>query len=386
MLINRNSSWFRMLAVMLGTGLLIIGAFAGCSSENAVTEKAKPQTIEEKTDAIVAAMTTNEKIGQMVMIGVHGTDIDDDSKAMLRQFHIGGVIYFDRNIKSQMQLKAFSEHLQAYAQGDEAQQKAPLFIGIDEEGGIVSRGKDVIAVPESEQAIGASGKPELAQASAVKTAQELKKVGINLNMAPVADVGSKDTRSFASDANTVTLFTSKAAEGYEQEGIMYALKHFPGIGKGKVDSHKEVSRVDAAKGIMEKEDLVPFAEMIKTRRPENYMILVSHLIYPCYDPDYSASQSSAVMTDLLRGKLGYKGIIITDDLEMGAVANHVSMRRIGVNAVKAGADIVLVCHEYPHEEDVYMGLKDAVDAGEITEDRLNESVRRIVMAKLAHKL
>ena len=386
MLINRNSSWFRMLAVMLGTGLLTIGAFAGCSSENAVTEKAKPQTIEEKADAIVAAMTTNEKIGQMVMIGVHGTDIDDDSKAMLRQFHIGGVIYFDRNIKSQMQLKAFSEHLQAYAQGDEAQQKAPLFIGIDEEGGIVSRGKDVIAVPESEQAIGASGKPELAQASAVKTAQELKEVGINLNMAPVADVGSKDTRSFASDANTVTLFTSKAVDGYEQEGMMYALKHFPGIGKGKVDSHKEVSRVDASKGIMEKEDLVPFAEMIKARRPENYMILVSHLIYPCYDPDYSASQSSAVMTDLLRGKLGYKGIIITDDLEMGAVANHVSMRRIGVNAVKAGADIVLVCHEYPHEEDVYMGLKDAVDAGEITEDRLNESVRRIVMAKLAHKL
>ena len=122
MLINRNSSWLRMLAVMLGTGLLTIGAFAGCSSENAVTEKAssvaKPQTIEEKADAIVAAMTTNEKIGQMVMIGVHGTDIDDDSKAMLRQFHIGGVIYFDRNIKSQMQLKAFSEHLQAYAQGD----------------------------------------------------------------------------------------------------------------------------------------------------------------------------------------------------------------------------------------------------------------------------
>ena len=390
MLINRNSSWLRMLAVMLGTGLLTIGAFAGCSSENAVTEKAssvaKPQTIEEKADAIVAAMTTNEKIGQMVMIGVHGTDIDDDSKAMLRQFHIGGVIYFDRNIKSQMQLKAFSEHLQAYAQGEEAHQKVPLFIGIDEEGGIVSRGKGVIPVPESEQAIGASGKPELAQASAVKTAQALKEVGINLNMAPVADVGSKDTRSFASDANTVTLFTGKAADGYEQEGMMYALKHFPGIGKGKVDSHKEVSRVDASKGIMEKEDLVPFAEMIKTRRPENYMILVSHLIYPCYDPDYSASQSSAVMTNLLRGKLGYKGIIITDDLEMGAVANHVSMRRIGVNAVKAGADIVLVCHEYPHEEDVYMGLKDAVDSGEITEDRLNESVRRIVMAKLANKL
>ena len=92
------------------------------------------------------------------------------------------------------------------------------------------------------------------------------------------------------------------------------------------------------------------------------------------------------MTELLRGKLGYKGIILTDDMEMGAVANHVPMRQIGVNAVRAGADIVLVCHEYPHEEDVYMGIKDAVDAGEISEERLDESVRRIVMAKLSHAL
>ena len=167
---------------------------------------------------------------------------------------------------------------------------------------------------------------------------------------------------------------------------MYALKHFPGIGKGTVDSHQEVSRVDASRTTMEKEDLVPFSEVIRSHRPENYMILVSHLIYSCYDASHSASQSHAIMTELLRGQLGYQGIIITDDLEMGAVANHVSMRQVGVNAVQAGADIVLVCHEYPHEEDVYMGIKDAVDAGKISEERLDASVRRIVMAKLAHPL
>ena len=172
--------WRRLAAAVLGTGLLTVGMMTGCGSQAPTAKEsaaaAEPQTLEEKADAIVAKMTTNEKIGQMVMIGVHGTDIDDDSKAMLRQFHIGGVVYFDRNIKSQEQLKAFSEHLQAYAQGEEAQQKVPLFLGIDEEGGVVSRGKGVIPAPESEAAIGSSGKPELAQASAVKTAQSLRAV------------------------------------------------------------------------------------------------------------------------------------------------------------------------------------------------------------------
>lgn len=379
-----RDGWRVMVGIMLGMGLLALGLLAGCGSE--APEPQEPQTLEEKADAIVASMTTNEKIGQMVMIGVHGTDIDDDSKAMLRQFHIGGVVYFDRNIKSQEQLKSFSEHLQAYAQGEEAQQKVPLFLAIDEEGGSVSRGKDVIPAPESEEAIGASGNPELAQASATRTAQALRSLGINMNLAPVADIGTKDSRSFGRDAGTVALFTGKAADGYEQEGMLYALKHFPGIGKGKTDSHKEVSSVDASQETMEKEDLVPFYEIIREHRPENYLILVSHLIYPCYDAAHSASQSHAVMTELLRGQLGYKGIILTDDMEMGAVANHVPMRQIGVNAVRAGADIVLVCHEYPHEEDVYMGIKDAVDAGEISEERLDESVRRIVMAKLSHAL
>ena len=130
-----RDGWRVMVGIMLGMGLLALGLLAGCGSK-----AQEPQTLEEKADAIVASMTTNEKIGQMVMIGVHGTDIDDDSKAMLRQFHIGGVVYFDRNIKSQEQLKSFSEHLQAYAQGEEAQQKVPLFLAIDEEGGSVSRG------------------------------------------------------------------------------------------------------------------------------------------------------------------------------------------------------------------------------------------------------
>lgn len=378
-----RDGWRVMVGIMLGMGLLALGLLAGCGSE--APEPQEPQTLEEKADAIVASMTTNEKIGQMVMIGIHGTELDEDSKTMLRQFHIGGIVYFDRNIKSQDQIKALSEQLQAYAQG-EAQQKVPLFLAIDEEGGTVSRGRGVIPAPPSEADIGASGQPERARASAASTAQALRAAGINLNLAPVADVSSSDARAFSGDAQVAARFTEKAVSGYEQEGMLCALKHFPGIGKGAVDSHQEVSRVDASRETLEREDLLPFAEVIASQRPEDFLILVSHLIYPCYDAAHSASQSRAVMTDLLRGRLGYQGIILTDDLEMGAVANHVPLRQAGANAVVAGADIVLVCHEYPHEEEVYLGIKDAVDAGEISEERLDASVRRIVLAKLAHAL
>lgn len=386
---RRNIGWRMALGALLGAGLVAVGLCAGCSPAMPAAEKpaqaSEPQTLEERADAIVAAMTTNEKIGQMVMIGIHGTELDEDSKTMLRQFHIGGIVYFDRNIKSQEQIKALSEQLQAYAQG-EAQQKVPLFLAIDEEGGTVSRGRGVIPAPPSEADIGASGQPERARASAASTAQALRAAGINLNLAPVADVSSSDARAFSGDAQVAARFTEKAVSGYEQEGMLCALKHFPGIGKGAVDSHQEVSRVDAPRETLEREDLLPFAEIIASQRPEDFLILVSHLIYPCYDAAHSASQSRAVMTDLLRGQLGYQGIILTDDLEMGAVANHVPLRQAGANAVVAGADIVLVCHEYPHEEEVYLGIKDAVDAGEISEERLDASVRRIVLAKLAHAL
>lgn len=386
---RRNIGWRMALGALIGAGLVAVALCAGCSSAMPAAEKpaqaSEPQTLEEQADAIVAAMTTNEKIGQMVMIGIHGTELDEDSKTMLRQFHIGGIVYFDRNIQSQDQLKSLSEQLQAYAQG-EAQQKVPLFLAIDEEGGTVSRGRGVIPAPPSEAAIGASGQPERARMSAASTAQALRAAGINLNLAPVADVSSSDARAFSGDAQTVARFTEEAVSGYEQEGMLCALKHFPGIGKGAVDSHQEVSRVDASRETLEREDLLPFAEVIASQRPEDFLILVSHLIYPCYDAAHSASQSRAVMTDLLRGQLGYQGIILTDDLEMGAVANHVPLRQAGANAVVAGADLVLVCHEYPHEEEVYLGIKDAVDAGEISEERLDASVRRIVLAKLAHAL
>lgn len=336
-------------------------------------------TIDEKVDKIVESMSQTEKLGQMVMIGIQGTKVDDDSLYMLHQFHMGGVILFDRNMKSPEQVKQLTSDLQA-----QSNEKVPLFIGIDEEGGDVVRMAEKLTPPPSQKEIGATGDTEQARTWAIKTAKSLKDMGINVNFAPVADVGSNDKRSYSTDTNTVIDFVRAATKGYQQENIIYTLKHFPGIGKGKVDSHIDSSSIDVTKEILMAEDILPFKAIIDENEPNDYFILVSHLKYPALDEEYPASLSSKIMTDLLRNELGYKGIIITDDMEMGAVANHNDFRSIGVKAIKAGADIVLVCHEYQHQQEVYLGLLDAVNSGEISQERIDESVKRIIKVKLLH--
>lgn len=336
-------------------------------------------TIDEKVDKIVASMSQTEKLGQMVMIGIQGTKVDDDSLYMLHQFHMGGVILFDRNMDSPEQVKQLTSDLQA-----QSNEKVPLFIGIDEEGGDVVRMAEKLTPPPSQKEIGATGDIEQAKTWAIKTAKSLKDMGINVNFAPVADVGSNDKRSYSTDTNTVIDFVRAATKGYQQENIIYSLKHFPGIGKGRVDSHVDSSSIDVIKGILMAEDIIPFKTIIDENEPNDYFILVSHLKYLALDEEYPASLSSKIMTDLLRNELGYKGIIITDDMEMGAVANHNDFRSIGVKAVKAGADIVLVCHEYQHQQEVYLGLLDAVNSGEISQERIDESVKRIIKVKLLH--
>ena len=368
-----------ILGILLNNENIFSNAEESKSAQEETPIAQQNLTIDEKVDKIVASMSKTEKIGQMVMIGIQGTKVDDDSLYMLHQFHMGGVILFDRNMESPEQVKQLTSDLQA-----QSNEKVPLFIGVDEEGGDVVRMAEKLTPPPSQKEIGATGDTEQAKTWAIKTAKSLKEMGINVNFAPVADVGSNDNRSYSTDVNTVINFVKAATTGYQQENIIYSLKHFPGIGKGQVDSHVESSSINASKEVLMAEDILPFKTIINENKPEDYFILVSHLNYPALDEEYPASLSSKIMTDLLRNELGYKGIIITDDMEMGAVANHNDFKTVGVNAVKAGADIVLVCHEYQHEQDVYLGLLDAVDNGEISQQRIDESVKRIVKAKLLH--
>ena len=364
--------------------ILMVFTLTSCNSdtktEAEVSEMASSMKNEsvDAVESILNKMTITEKIGQMTMVGVYGYDVNDDIKYSLNQYHFGGVIVFSRNLESKTQLKQFTSNLQK-----ESNELVPLFIAIDQEGGKVSRLDSIEdRVAPSQEEIGNTGDPELARIWAVRTAEQLKSLGINVNFAPVADVGSPDTRSFSYDASTVGSFVDSAAKGYEDENFIYCLKHFPGIGKRITDPHQEISSIEVSRETLEKEDLLPFKTIISNHPSDKFMVMVSHLKYPAIDESNSATLSYEVMTKLLRKELGYDGIIITDDLEMGAVANHNTFSEVGVKAVKAGADILLVCHDYQHEQEVYLGILEAVQKGEISEDRINESVRRILKVKL----
>lgn len=357
--------------------LLLALLFAGCGRQAEVPQPKTPPTLDEQVEEIVASMTLPEKVGQLVMIGIHGTEITDDSRYMLNQYHIGGVILFDRNLQSAEQTQKLNGDLQQQAG------KVPLFIAVDEEGGIVVRGKGFITPPPSAQSLGQTGDNTQAEAWAQKTGNRLQELGFNVNFAPVADVGNS-SREYSSDPQVTAKFVAAAAQGYESAHVIYALKHFPGIGRGTVDSHVERSSILVSREDLLAKDIVPFKEIIANHSTENYMVMISHLLYPQLDMNNPASLSPEIQTKLLRQELGYDGIIITDDMEMGAVAKYGDFRSMSVQAVLAGADIVMVCHEYPHETDAYLGLLEAAEKGTISPERLNESVKRIVKMKLLH--
>lgn len=331
-----------------------------------------PDPIEEQ----LRSMTLEEKVGQMIMGGFYGTELNDDVRYMLNNFHFGGMILFDRNMESIAQTKKLTDDIQAFAK-----QKAPLLVALDEEGGYVARGKNFLEPAPSQESIGLSGDVNAANHWARYNATILKSIGVNINFAPVADVGSKDTRSFGNDALTVTNFVEAAAQGYEAENFLYTLKHFPGIGKGKIDTHKEVSTVPDDRATLYTEDFPPFMKIIRWHDNSKFMIMVGHLKYDAIDSVNSASLSPAVMTGLLRNELGYSGVVITDDLEMGAIKNNVELGELGVKMILAGGDIALICHNYDSQQIVYKSIVEAVKRGEISEQRIDESVRRILKLK-----
>lgn len=356
--------------------VIVAAVICGCGSSTAQKVDAENLRKKDPVEEILGTMTLEEKIGQMLIVGVYGTELNDDVNFMLGQYRVGGIIFFDRNMETREQVKNFVADMNFAAA-----EKVPLFICLDEEGGRVSRMKHALPPPPSQEEIGATGNPNNARTYANLIGQDLKAIGVNVNFAPVADVGTDDTRSFSDNAEVVADFVLSAAKGYEDAGIFYCLKHFPGIGRGQIDSHEDVSTVYASREVLEAEDLLPFRRVIAERDNSKFMVMVGHLKYEALDAENSATLSPAVM-NILRENLGYTGVIVTDDLDMGAVVKHHSTENLGVAAVKAGADIVLSCHDYASQQKIYNGIFEAVERGEIPVARIDESVRRILKMKL----
>ena len=370
----------------------MIGALAlttGCGLHNPFTSKAEPVTYEsvaqselspeQKVDKLVANMSDADKVGQLMMIGIHGKSLNDDAKFMLNEYRVGGIILFDRNMESKDQVKTLITDIN---KAGKSAGLTPLFLGIDQEGGAVARMDDkLIKVPPAEEV----GKESVEQAAALakEVGTELKELGFNINFAPVADLGLTYGRSYSTNPDEVVRYASAVGKSYDEAGLWYSYKHFPGIGKTDVDLHADTSIVPVSKETLLSEDTKVFVDLIKQSKPNTYTIMVSHAMYPQIDPDHPSSLSKAIITDWLRKDMGYNGVVVTDDMDMGALAKHYTFGDMAVQSILAGSDILLVCHEYEHMQEAYNGLMKAVKDGRISKERLDESVKRILLMKMS---
>lgn len=343
-------------------------------------QKQTDTSIEEKVDDLLVEMTLEEKIGQLMVIGFDGKEINDHAKTMINEYKVGGIIYYDRNMESPGQVTKLSNDLQQLALNNA--KKIPLLISIDQEGGQIVRMRDKVSNIPSQQELGKNGSSQAVYDSALKNGQELKTMGIHVNFAPVLDLSETDSRSFGIDPKKTAELGEQAIAGFTDAGITATLKHFPGNGRSDIDPHHETSSVEANQLDLENSDIYPFKKMIDEVDHRSFFTMVTHIKYPAYDKENPASISRVIISELLRKKLGYTGIVVTDDLEMGAVNKYFTYEDLGFSAIDAGADLLLVCHTLESQKEVFKGIQKAVQEKKLSEERIDEAVKRILTFKL----
>jgi beta-N-acetylhexosaminidase len=318
------------------------------------------------------------EIGQLFMIGVPGPALDKETDELIREGHIGGVILFSRNIERPLQLAALCRDLQAAAS---KAQVSPLFLAVDQEGGRVARLKDPFKSFPGNAAIGMDEEPvKRAIEFATVTSNEMKIVGLNMNLAPVVDVQRGEIekhlagRSFGEDPELVAYLGRTVVKHLQKNGIMAVAKHFPGLGRADVDPHFHLPKINIDLEELERINFPPFVAAID----EGVCgIMTSHAIYPALDHERPATLSPTVLTKVLRERMGFRGLTITDDLEMGAIATERGVADGALESFQAGADILLICKDQTHVRESLDLLRQAVAKGTISAERLAQTLERI---------
>lgn len=340
------------------------------------------EIINDKVSRLLENMTIEEKIGQMIVGGFQSTEPDEHIKRMIKDYHMGGVILFDRNMDTPSQVAGLTNQLQDIAYSTDHQ--IPLSVGVDQEGGDIVRMKKYFSNIPSQQALGKEGDEEKIKQLAVRTGEQLKAMGFTINFAPVLDLSDSESRSFGRDPLKIGKYGSEVITGLVKGGVTATVKHFPGNGRSDVDPHKDTSSVEANQLDLENSDIYPFKKVIKELDNDDFFVMVTHIKYPAYDAKNPASISSIIMQDLLRKQLGYTGIVVTDDLEMGAVNKYFTYEDLGAQAVASGADMLLVCHTEENQKKVFNGILNGVKTGKIKAERIDDAVQRILTYKYKH--
>lgn len=349
---------------------------------------------DERVEHLLASMTLEEKVGQVFMLGIVGTEAEEETLALIRDLHLGGVILFTRNTQTPAQVRSLAARLQ-----DEARRQpngVPLFVSIDQEGGMVDRIATGVTLLPGNMALGASGDAGLARSAGGLLGRELAAMGVNMDLAPVVDVNSNPAnpvigvRSFGSSQEQVARLGSAMIEGLQASGVSAVAKHFPGHGDTSVDSHVDLPVVHHGRARLEQVELVPFRAAMAAGVDA---IMTAHVFLPALEParDVPATLSPAVLTRLLRDELGFKGgLVLTDALDMAAIKDRVGVVQGAVEAFRAGSDMLLIAgiqaDDLAVRRDAYQALLSAVRSRYISETRLDASVRRVLETKLRRGL
>ena len=348
----------------------------------AQTEITKPQLTREDED-FIKSMPLKNKIGQMMFLGFNGSTIDEALGSVIANIRPGGLVMFGRNIKSAPQVSELNNAAQLASQKSTG---LPLLIGVDQEGGNVLRIKTTYPLPAA-LAFGQSNDAKLVERAGQATGKLLSTLGYNMDLAPVLDVGDPDqprfigTRTYGSDPAVVANLASAFSQGLQTENILPTTKHFPGHGGVDGDSHVSLPERHATLAQMEKHDLVPF-ESLQKNVEKPWAVMLAHVSYPDLDPSGApASFSKPIVTDLLRNRIGFKGVVITDDIQMAGAGLVEDVRERAVRAIEAGVDMIMITWNRKTQAAVANAIIKAVESGRLSEERINESVRRIVSAK-----
>jgi beta-N-acetylhexosaminidase len=337
------------------------------------------------------SLSLEQQIGQFFYIGLVGTELDADTRALIEEVQPGGVIIFGRNVRSAEQLRGLLDGLREMLPNN------PL-IGIDQEGGLVDRLRKIFTPMPSARTIREHGDLAGARALGRISGEALRMLGFNMNFAPVMSIMTDErdllsnglySRSFGRSPGEVLGYTTVYLRGLQETGMIGCLKHFPGIGAGEVDSHEQMPLVSLTHDDLMAQDLAPYIELFQRKDDRVRCVMVSHGGFPNIDIIKGvtggllepASLSHNIVTNLLRNELGYQHLVVTDDLEMGAIAKHCEIEAAVVRAFLAGNDMMLICARPDIIRRGHGSLLAVAQNGRLPKDRMRESLKRIAAMK-----
>jgi beta-N-acetylhexosaminidase len=397
-MVSFKKEWAKWSFVGCVCSILLSGCNYGLSSNQqptpAIPKPAVPAPAQSTDTAPIPVdpiqsklqlMTIDEKIGQMIFAGIDGYDLNPHSVELLEAYHVGGLILYKPNIESTTQLIKLVNSLKQTNSGN----KLPLWLGVDEEGGKVTRLPDEIVKMPPGNKVGKTNSKEFAYGVGNLLGIELNAYGLNVDFGPVLDINSNPNnpvigdRSFGSNASIVSSMGIQTMQGLQAQHVLPVVKHFPGHGDTSVDSHIGLPVVQHDLARLHKLELVPFAEAFSQQADA---VMVAHILLPKLDGQYPASMSEKIMTDLLRREMGFDGLIITDDMTMGAISKSYDLGEATVQSVIAGSNVVMVGHDYDKVVTVIAALRKAVKENRISMEKIDQSITRIIKLKLKYQV